>query len=386
MEPLNDFDPDDVVTDVLRGVRLQGTIFCRSILRAPWGVSLRGRDTAAFHFVISGSCRLEVEGLEGATRLAARDLVILPLASPHTVRDSPGSPVHPFEELLAQQRLTGKGDVVHGGSGEPTTVICGGFFLENPHTNPLLASLPPVLHIGAERGRSVPWLGATLNWIESEVDARSPGSEAVTTRLCEILFIEALRDYYAQSEAAESGWLRALADPEIGPALALIHRQPEARWTVGSLARRLAMSRSSFASKFDSLLGEPPLHYITRCRLNKAAGLLRTNNAKVAEIAQLVGYESEAAFSKAFKRLFHTGPGEFRRSAGIVGGRGPTGSAAELAVMTTHPPNPYSQSESPAANRACRFTVARRRSESYSGAARGQHPRSAAAREKGREE
>src|SRR5262249_2204959 len=215
---------------------------------------------------------------------------------------------------------------------------CGGFLLDHPHTNPLLASLPPVLHLSAGRGRSVPWLGATLDWIESEVNARSPGSEAVTTRLCEILFIEALRDHFARSEAAESGWLRALADPAIGPALALIHRQPEARWTVGSLARRLAMSRSSFASKFDSLLGEPPLHYLTRCRLNKAAGLLRTNHAKVAEIAQLVGYESEAAFSKAFKRLFQVGPGEFRRSAGMHARGRPAGSSSELAVVTTHEP------------------------------------------------
>src|SRR5262249_39917952 len=134
----------------------------------------------------------------------------------------------------------------------------------------------------------------------------------------------------AQSEAAESGWLRALADPEIGTALALIHHQPEARWTVGSLARRVAMSRSSFASKFDTLLGEAPLHYITRCRLNKAARLPRTTDAKVAEIAQLVGYESEAAFSKAFKRLFQIGPGEFRRSAGMNTGGRPAGSTAEL--------------------------------------------------------
>jgi AraC-like DNA-binding protein len=316
MQPLIGFDPNDVVAEVLRGVRLRGTIFCRSVLRAPWGFSVRSRQAAAFHFVAGGTCQLEVEGVEGAIRLAPRDLVILTNGSAHTVRDAPGSPARWLDELLAEQPPKPNGDFEHGGDGASTTLICGGFFLESPRTNPLLASLPPALHIAAEQGRAIPWLTATLDWIEAEVDARSPGSETVTSRLCEILFIEAMRAHYARSGGAESSWLRALTDPEIGAALALIHRRPDCRWTVTSLAKQLGMSRSSLSAKFDRLVGEPPLRYLTRCRLNKAAELLRTTNAKVAQIAQLAGYESEAAFCKAFKRLFNVGPGEFRRGNG----------------------------------------------------------------------
>src|SRR6266566_1181611 len=316
MEPLLGFDPNDVVAEVLRGVRLRGTIFCRSVLRAPWGFSVRSRQAAAFHFVAGGRCQLEIEGLDDAVRLAPRDLVVLTDGRAHTVRDAPGSPARWLDELLADQPLKPNGDFEYGGDGAPTTLICGGFFLESASANPLLASLPPALHVTAEQGRAVPWLAATLDWIESEVDARSPGSEAVTSRLCEILFIEAMRAYYARSRGAKSGWLRALTDREIGAALALMHGRPEFRWTVPSLAKRLGMSRSSLSTKFDRLVGEPPLRYLTRCRLNKAAELLRTTNTKVSQIAQLVGYESDAAFCKAFKRVFEVGPGEFRRGNG----------------------------------------------------------------------
>jgi AraC-like DNA-binding protein len=316
MEALNGFDPDDIVTDVLRNVRLRGTIYCRSILRFPWGFSVPARQAAAFHFVASGGCQLEVEGVEGTTQLARRDLVVLPNGNRHTLRDGPGSPARWLDEVLAEHPLNAKGDFEYGGDGARTTLICGGFFVEGLHANPLLASLPPVLHITGAQGQAVPWLGAALDWIESEVDARSPGSEAITTRLSEILFIEATRAYYARSDGPRSGWLLAIVDPQIGAALALIHHQPEARWSVDSLAERLTMSRSSFSAKFDQLVGEPPLHYVTRCRLNKAAGLLRMTRAKVAEVAHMVGYNSEAAFSKAFKRIFHVGPGEFRRGVG----------------------------------------------------------------------
>lgn len=317
MEPLIGFDSNDVVTEVLRDVRLRGTIFCRSALRAPWGFSVRSRPSVAtFHFVAAGTCQLDMEGVDGAIRLASRDLVVLANGSAHTVRDGPGSPARWLDELLADQPRDTKGDFEYGGNGASTTLICGGFFLESPRANPLVASLPPALHITAEQGRAIPWLAATLDWIESEVDARSPGSEAVTSRLCEILFIEAMRAYYAQSHAARRGWLRALADRQIGPALALIHRRPDLRWTVDSLAERTRMSRSSFSAKFDRLVGEPPLRYVMRCRLNKAAQQLRATNNKVAEIARSVGYESEAAFCKAFKRQFQVGPGEFRRGDG----------------------------------------------------------------------
>ena len=137
----------------------------------------------------------------------------------------------------------------------------------------------------------------------------------MTDRLAEILFVECLRAYCADCDAAEGGWVRALVDPMIGPALALIHAEPEARWTVAAIAHYVGISRSSFAAKFEQLIGEPPLQYVTRCRLGKAARLLQTSSTRIPEIAKLAGYGSVAAFHKAFKRSYQVGPGEFRRAA-----------------------------------------------------------------------
>jgi AraC-like DNA-binding protein len=149
----------------------------------------------------------------------------------------------------------------------------------------------------------------------SETRDRGAGSEAITDRLAEILFVEALRTYCANCSSTDCGWVRALFDPLIGSALALIHREPEARWTVAAIAHQVGISRSSFATKFEQLVGEPPLQYVTRCRLGKAAVLLHGSTTRIPEIAQSVGYGSVVAFHKAFKRFYQVGPGEFRRAA-----------------------------------------------------------------------
>jgi transcriptional regulator GlxA family with amidase domain len=148
-----------------------------------------------------------------------------------------------------------------------------------------------------------------------EMRDRGAGSEAITDRLAEILFIEALRAYCADCSDMEGGWVRALVDPVIGRALALIHQEPQARWTVAGIAHRLGISRSSFAVKFEQLVGEPPLQYVTRCRLGKAARLLQTSSIEIPQIAHSVGYGSVVAFHKAFKRLYEVGPGGFRQAA-----------------------------------------------------------------------
>jgi len=158
-------------------------------------------------------------------------------------------------------------------------------------------------------------LRGALDWIMSEMRDRGAGSEAVTNRLAEILFIEALRAYCADCSGMEGGWVRALVDPVIGRALALIHQEPDASWTVAAIAHRVGISRSSFAAKFEQLVGEPPLQYVTRCRLGKAARLLQTSSNGIPEIAHAVGYGSVVAFHKAFKRFYKVGPGEFRRAA-----------------------------------------------------------------------
>lgn len=310
--------PGDALVDVLGYVRLHGTLFCRAILGAPWGFIVPKRKNPTFHFVASGECWLEVDGCRSATKLAVGDLVILPHGNAHTLRDNLSSSVRGLDELLSDQPLKADCVLKYGGKGRSTVMLCGGFVVENAYTNPLVASLPPVLRLPAERLKSLRWLRGALDWMMSEMKTRSPGSEAVTNRLSEILFVEALRAYCADCNMANSGWVRALADPQIGSALALIHQEPEAHWTVAAIAHQLEISRSSFASKFERLVGEPPLQYVTRCRLGKAARLLQTSNARIPEIAVLVGYTSAVAFHKAFKRFYQVGPGEFRRDAGAT--------------------------------------------------------------------
>jgi AraC-like DNA-binding protein len=299
----------------MASVRVHGTLFCRATLRAPWGFAIPTRRNPVFHFVASGECWLEGDSLRGPIKLGANDLVILPHGERHKLCDDTSSPVRDLEELMTDHPLKDGCALEYGGQGKSTMLLCGGFAIENGSANPLIGSLPPLLHLRAGRLKSLRWLRSALDWIMSEMRDRGPGSEAVTDRLSEILFVEALRAYCTDCAGNESGWVRALVDPLIGPALALIHQEPGARWTVAAIARRVGISRSSFAMKFEQLVGEPPLQYVTRCRLGKAARLLHTSGTRIPEIARLVGYDSSAAFHRAFKRSYQVGPGAFRRAA-----------------------------------------------------------------------
>jgi AraC-like DNA-binding protein len=276
------------------------------------------RASAAFHYVASGECWLEGMGLLAPAKLETHDLVILPHGDRHTLRDQPGSPARPLEEILSINPIPQDCVLEYGGSGKSTILVCGGFVIENGSANPLVSSLPPVLRLPADRLKPLRWLRNALDWILSEMRDRSPGSEAVTDRLAEILFVEALRAYCAECNSADAGWVLALVDPQVGPTLARIHAAPETAWTVAIMAKEAGISRSSFASKFERLVGEPPLQYVTRCRLGKAARLLQTSNSKIPEIAALVGYQSAVAFHKAFKRTYRVGPGEFRKTSAPV--------------------------------------------------------------------
>lgn len=312
---VNESSSGSVLRDVMGWVRVHGTVFFRATLRAPWGFTVPRRKNATFHFVASGQCWLEAEVIRTPLELATSDLIILPHGDRHTLCDDQGSPIRDLDELLSEHPLRDGCVLDHGGKGRRTILLCGGFAIENGKANPLVGSLPSLMRLPAARLKSLRWLPGALDWIISEMQNRRPGSETVTDRLAEILFVESLRAYCADCNAAEGGWVRALVDPMIGAALALIHEEPEAPWTVAAIAHRVGISRSSFASKFEQLVGEPPLQYVTRCRLGMAARLLHTSSTKIPEIARSVGYGSVVAFHKAFKRFYEVGPGEFRRSA-----------------------------------------------------------------------
>ena len=285
------------------------------MLRAPWGFTVPERINATFHFVASGECWLNGNGLHDHTRLGESDLVILPHGDSHTLCNDTGSMSRDLDEILKDHPLKDGCVLEYGGKGKSTVLLCGGFAIDNGSANPLVASLPRIIRLPAERLKALRWLRGALDWMMSEMRDRGAGSEAVTDRLAEILFVEALRAHCADCSTAEGGWVRALVDPLIGRALLFIHQEPEVRWTVASIAHRAGASRSSFASRFEQLVGEPPLQYVTRCRLGKAARLLQTSVIKIPEIAKAVGYGSVVAFHKAFKRYYDKGPGEFRRTS-----------------------------------------------------------------------
>jgi len=298
--------------DLLRGIRLQSSIYFRTEFQAPWGIAV-ATDCAVFHIVEHGTCWLQLNGLAAPIRLSEGDFVVVTRGQPHTVRDKLGTPTVDFFELV-KARASGTNGALHlGGRGAFTKIVCGGMVFEDRESNPLLAILPPLLHVKRTEERALR-LGLTTAHVRSELDSGEPGSNEVVTRLADILFIQAVRAYFEEnSEAANSGWLAAVRDKQIGQALAILHGHPHRPWTVTSLARRLAMSRSNFAARFRELVGEPPQRYFKRLRIHAASERLRMSGDKLSAIAATAGFESVAAFARAFRK--HTGqtPGEYRK-------------------------------------------------------------------------
>lgn len=308
----------DVLTDVLESVHLQSRVFCRSELTAPWGFRVQRSTFASFHVVLRGSCWLDVEGVDQPIAISGGDLVVLPRGGAHAVRDAKKSAAPPLEDIIAKNRTEstcgGCATLSYGGGGAATTLVCGVFEFDRREANPLFKVLPPVIHIRSEGGEATRWLEATLQLVANEVASASPGGEAIVSRLADVIFIKAVRAHFASLRGGDQGWLRALTEPRIGEAIAMVHRAPAAPWTVAELAAKVGMSRSAFALRFTELVGEPPLQYVTRWRIEKATNHLREGRG-IAEIASMVGYDSEAAFSKAFKRWTGSAPGVYRTEA-----------------------------------------------------------------------
>ncbi|WP_437733553.1 cupin domain-containing protein [Sorangium sp. So ce1335] len=302
----------DALSDVLQAIRLASNLFCRAELAAPWGVRLRG-GRACFHYVARGRCWLAVEGTSApTTALSAGDLALLPLGQAHAMRDQAQSPVRSIEALVSE----GAGDdgiLRSGGGGPTTTLISGCFTIEDRSSNPLLAALPPIIRITSDEGRAVPWLEQNLQFIAAEAASPRPGSRLVLTRIADVVFVQALRAYIERLPDDSEGFLRALREPHIGKALGLMHRELEHPWTVETLASRCGLSRSVFAERFKQLVGEPPLGYLTRLRMERSTELLQAGST-LADVARRTGYSSEAAFSHAFRQWAGTPPGAYRKA------------------------------------------------------------------------
>jgi AraC family transcriptional regulator, alkane utilization regulator len=308
---LTTFPSGDGLSQLLLRLSVRSTLYCLSEMRSPWGFRVAARPSPTFHLLTSGSAWLEVEGQPAAAQLLAGDLVILPRGDAHQVRDSPRSPVQWLDTILAETPRVDR-RLRHGGGGERSELLCGGFAVEELPARPLLEALPTVVHLRASQGRAPEWLAGLIRMIAIEMASERPGAEAVVTRLTDALLAQALRECLLEADRA-AGPSSPVSDPQVARALRLIREQPDRHWSVPELAAAVALSRSAFAERFRLATGATPMQSLTRYRLARAAEYLRTTDAGLREIAQLTGYESEVSISKAFRRQFGTPPGAYRR-------------------------------------------------------------------------
>ncbi len=302
----------DPLTDVLRDLRLESSFYARSELRAPWGLSFSVKDGPSFHMIVTGRCWLRIDAER--IPLEAGDLVLLPHGDEHQIADPPEEEAVRISALPSERVGQNAALLYYGGNGPAALLICGGVRFAGPLAHPLLELLPRVLLLQHDEQEGAhAWLDATLTMLGAEALSLRPGSTAVMTRLADILVLQTIRAWLECDEGRRLGWLRALSDPDIGSVLALIHRRAEEPWTVASLAREVHLSRSVFSERFSRLVGMSPMQYVTRWRMSLARSWIREERMSASEAAHRLGYSSEAAFSRAFKRHLQEPPGVFRR-------------------------------------------------------------------------
>jgi AraC-like DNA-binding protein len=313
----------DALSEVLRSVRLTGGVFLSGHFTAPWcvGVKLTGDDCLSllperpaqiicYHVVTEGRLLVGVDG-EPNAEVAAGEIVLFPHNDPHILADRRGVQPVSARQLMQQSADGGLCQIFHGGGGGATRIFCG-FLASEDSYSPLFSTLPKALIIDVRDGASREWIEASVRFAATELAAGRLASSSVITRLSESLLTEAVRQYTSTLGEENKGWLKGLKDPKVGRALALIHNDIRVPWTAEALAREAALSRSAFVERFTSLVGMPPIRYITFWRLQTAKSNLCETRKTIAQLAYSVGYESEEAFSRAFKREFGMSPSRWR--------------------------------------------------------------------------
>lgn len=330
----------DVLSDLLRSVRLRGAVFYHISCRDEWsaeappaqeiaGAVMPGAEhVMEYHMIARGQGWAAVRGLAPA-RLAAGDVVMFPHGDAHVMSSAPGRTPHRLDaDWVFSTRQAPKPmpiafhhGVIQAGTETPlqeaeTVLICGFLSCDLRPFNPLIGALPRLLHVPAPRIGT--WVGPVLEHAVSESRERRPGGEAVLERLSEMMFVDAVRRHLEDLPEEATGWLAGLRDRFVGRALALLHQRPAERWTIDELGRQVGLSRSALHERFTALVGQPPMHYLAQWRMQIAAGLLREGSGNVADIALQVGYDSEAAFARAFKRFVGLPPAAWRRKQGAA--------------------------------------------------------------------
>lgn len=315
--PADAWASTDPLGETLHSFRLEGVVYARSHLTAPWGVVMPPMpDCVMFHIVTSGECRLEFADAEPAV-LRPGEFALMPRGEGHLIMHGKGARTANYFDLPIE-RVTPRYEVLtYGGGGEETTLICGGVRIDHPAARDLVELLPSLIHIKTWNTPNAEWMHSTLRLMAAEASSRQPGGETIVTRLADILVIQAIRTWLVEHPESRRGWLGALNDERIGPAILRIHREPTRDWTVASLAASVSMSRSAFSARFTELVGEPAMQYVTRWRMHVAGTWLRETDITSAECGVKLGYNSEAAFSRAFKRVMGKPPGAWQASAAV---------------------------------------------------------------------
>src|SRR5579885_1132260 len=312
----------DVLAEMLRSLRLTGSVFLNASFSAPFGVLspkqydentplAHLRHISIFHLVAAGECTIEAATGE-RKKVSAGDILLLPFADAHKFWNGEFSEMAFAPDLMRASRMKGVWNITHGGGGSETRLVCG--FIESSEFRftPVFRSLPTWRVDRTSDDKVEALLASTVREILTLTDAAVPGTELMLGRLMELLFVEVLRRYAERLPAGERGWFAALNDPVVGRALQLVHRDPARRWTVESLAREAGTSRTVLTERFNAVLGQAPIEYVTGWRMQLAAERIRNSNDGLASIAADIGYESEAAFNRAFKRVTGMTPGRWR--------------------------------------------------------------------------
>jgi len=315
-------DGRDLLADMLRAVRLTGSAFLNARFTEPFGVlSPRRfdarkplahlRHVSIFHLIASGGCTVQLP--EGAPHTCSGgDVLLIPFADDHRIWNGPYDAMAHGDDLVQPGPIKGLWNISHGGGGETTRMVCG--FIESSEFlfSPVFRTLPPLIVYKANSDRVGAVITGTVCQILDLADTATPGAELMLGHLMELLFVEVLRRYAMELPPNAKGWFAALNDPAISRVLRLVHEDPARRWTVEELAKQAGASRTVLAERFNAVMGQAPIEYVTAWRMQLAAGRLRSSDESLAVIAAEVGYESEAAFNRAFKRVTGITPGRWR--------------------------------------------------------------------------
>jgi len=315
----------DVLSEVLKVVKLESAFFYNAEFSAPWSfrspnscklapfINQTRGHVIVYHLLLKG--RAYAEAQEMRLLLREGDIVIFPHGDSHILESGP-SP-HSVDGERELQRIFSGGLKLSrmGGGGEVTRFVCGFMVCEPRLSQVFLTGLPPVFKVNIREDQTGQWLENSIQYSIADASANHAGGEAVLAKLCETLFVETLRRYIVQLPERQTGWLAGARDPEVGKVLALMHNRPADPWTIANLATEVGLSRSVLAERFRQYLEEPPVAYLTRWRLQLGAQMLSSTSYSVAQIASEVGYESEPAFNRAFKRHFGNPPARYRNEA-----------------------------------------------------------------------